>query len=41
MARQDLPNGTQLYMEYKKKKYYASVQFEKLSMKGKLFRHQN
>jgi len=33
----DLPNGTQLYMEYKKKKYYASVQFEKVIYEGKSF----
>ncbi|NLE90301.1 MAG: hypothetical protein GX602_05150 [Dehalococcoidales bacterium] len=33
----DLPNGTQLYMEYKKKKYYASVQFEKIIYEGETF----
>lgn len=26
----DLPNGTQLYMEYKKQKHYAAVKFEKI-----------
>lgn len=33
----DLPNGTQLYMEYKKKKHFASVQFEKIVYEGESF----
>lgn len=33
----DLPNGTQLYMEYKKKKHYASVQFEKIIYEDESF----
>lgn len=33
----DLPNGTQLYMEYKKEKHYASVKFEKIIYKDESF----
>jgi hypothetical protein len=33
----DLPNGTQLYMEYKREKHYASVQFEKIIYEGESF----
>ncbi len=33
----DLPNGTQLYMEYKKKKQFASVKFEKIVFEGESF----
>jgi len=33
----DLPNGTQLYMEYKKQKHYASVQFEKIMYEGESY----
>lgn len=33
----DLPNGTQLYMEYKKQKHYASVQFEKIIYEGESY----
>jgi hypothetical protein len=33
----DLPNGTQLYMEYKKEKHYACVKHEKIIYKDESF----
>ena len=33
----DLPNGTQLYMEYKKQKHYATVRFEKIVYEGETY----
>jgi len=33
----DLPNGTQIYMEYKREKYFASVKFEKIVYENKSF----
>ena len=33
----DLPNGSHLYMEYKKKKHYATVRFEKIVYEGESF----
>ena len=33
----DLPNGTQLYMEYKRNKHFATVQFEQIVYEGESF----
>jgi hypothetical protein len=33
----ELPNGTQLYMEYKREKHFASVKFEKIVYEDKSF----